>query len=112
MNANAFPQVTFTPVPPTPFFDAWAGIANVYRDAMQSSAQQWITSSAGIIQEHTLRAFINASQACADALARNAMSQQQKSMERLVDANQKAVGLIGQAMTQAWMGTMRPAGRA
>lgn len=97
----------FTPSTPVPLFDAWTGAAGVYRDAMQASAQQWVLSSANIIQEHTLRAIINASQSCADALAKNAMTMQQKSMERLMDANQKAAGMMGQAFTDMWMGGKR-----
>jgi hypothetical protein len=92
---------------PNPFLDTWTGIADVYRNAMETSAQQWVTSSANIIQQHTMQAFVNASQACADALAKNALAMQQKSMEHLVDANQKAVGLVGKAVTDAWMGGMR-----
>jgi len=93
------------PAMPAPMFDAWTGAAKVYRDAMQASAQQWVLSSANIIREHTLRAIINASQSCADALAKNAMAMQQKSMERLMDANQKATGMMGQAFTDMWMGS-------
>jgi hypothetical protein len=95
---------TNLPTMPSPLFHAWSGVGNLYRDAMQASAQQWVLSSANIIQEHTLRAVINASQSCADALAKNAMTMQQKSMERLMDANQKAAGMMGQAMTDMWMG--------
>jgi len=99
------PAPTFTPA----LFDTWSGVAGLYKNAMDASAQQWLTSSAHIIQQHTLQAFVNASRACADALAKNAVSVQQKSMERFVDANQKAAGMIGQAFTDAWMGTLRPA---
>ena len=66
-------------------------------------------SSASIIQEHTLRAFVAASQSCANALAKNAMAVQQESMGRFVDASQKAVGVMGKAFTQAWMGSLQPA---
>jgi hypothetical protein len=90
-------------------FDAWSGVAGVYETAMKASMQQWVMSSASIIQEHTLRAFMEASKSCADALAKNAMSMQQKSMERFVDANQKAVGMVGKAFTEAWMGSVLPA---
>jgi hypothetical protein len=107
LTTNMKPTTGFTPSLPAPMFDAWAGVAGVYRDAMQASAQQWVLSSANIIQEHTLRAVINASQSCADALAKNAMTMQQKSMERLVDANQKAAGMMGQAFTDMWMGGKR-----
>lgn len=94
---------------PTPFFGIWSNVADLYGEAARASTQQLLTSSAGIIQEHTLRAFITASQACAEALAKNAMSVQQRSMERFAEANGKAVGMLGHAVTQAWMGALRPA---
>lgn len=109
MFTNFNPGTAFAPAMPTALFDTWSGVAGLYRNAMEASAQQWVMSSANIIQQHTLQAVINASQSCADALAKNAVSVQQKSMERLVDANQKAVGLMGKAFTDAWMGSMRPA---
>lgn len=106
---------TFTPgagwhgATPPPLFDAWSGIANVYRDAMEASAQQLVLSSTRIIQEHTLRAFMDASRACADALAKNAVTVQQQSMERFADANQKALTMMGNAYMNAWMGSFKPA---
>jgi hypothetical protein len=104
----------FTRLNPAPAFapallDTWSGVAGLYKNAMDASAQQWVTSSASIIQQHNLQAFVGASRACADALAKNAVSVQQKSMERFVDANQKAAGMIGQAFTDAWMRSLRPA---
>ena len=105
---NFKPGTTFTPAVPSAMFDTWSGIAGLYKNAAEASAQQWVTSSANIIQQHTMQAFINASQACAQALAKNAVSVQQKSLERFVDANQKAVGLAGKAMTDAWMGGFKP----
>jgi len=98
-------------VPPsvaTPLFGLWSDIAGLYRGAVQANTEQLMLSSAGIIQEQMLRAFITASQSCADALAKNALSVQQKSMERLAEANGKAVGLMGRAFTQAWMGNLQP----
>lgn len=62
-----------------------------------------------VIQEQMLRAFISASQSCADALAKNAMVVQRQSMERFAVANGKVVGLMGQALTQVWMESMQPA---
>ena len=38
------------------------------------------------------------------ALAKNAVAVQQQSLARFTDANQKAVGVMGQAITQAWLG--------
>ena len=103
------PSLTFPNIPTTPFFETWSHVAGLYQNAMQASTQHWVQSSANIIQEHTLRALVSASQACADALARNAMAVQQQSMNRFVDANQKAVGAVGKAFTQAWMGRLQPA---
>jgi hypothetical protein len=103
------PSAAFPPVMPNPFFDTWSNVMGLYRDAMGTSAQQLVLSSASIIQEHTLRAFMNASQACAEALAKNAMDVQQQSMARFAEANQKAMGMMGQAVTEAWTAGMRPA---
>ena len=109
MFTNFNPALTFAPDKSAALFDTWSGVAGLYENAMKASMQQWVMSSANIIQEHTLRAFMEASKSCADALAKNAVSMQQKSMERFVDANQKAVGMVGKAFTEAWMGSVRPA---
>jgi hypothetical protein len=106
---SAYPNVTFPSITTTPFFTTWSSVTGLYKDAMQANTQQLLQSSASIIQEHTLRAFIAASQACADALAKNALVVQQQSLGRFVDANQKAVGVMGKAFTQAWMGSLQPA---
>jgi hypothetical protein len=92
-----------------PAFGIWADVASLYRDAMQASTQQLLLSSTRIIQEQTLRALISASQSCTDALAKNALSVQQQSMERFADANGKAVGMMGKAWARAWMGGMQTA---
>ena len=106
---SAYPNVTFPSITTAPFFDTWSSVAGLYRDAMQANTQQLAQSSASIIQEHTLRAFVAASKACADALAKNALAVQQQSLGRFVDANQKAVGVMGKAFTQAWLGSLQPA---
>lgn len=108
MTTSVFPAKAFAGAVPPPMADTWSGIAGLYRDAMESSAQQWFTSSANIIQQHTLRAFMDAATACSDALAKNAVSVQQKSMERFADANQKAMNMMGQAVLNAWTGSLRP----
>lgn len=108
-NYNPSAAMPNLPAMPLPFFDIWSGIANLYRDAMEASTQQMMLSSAGIIQEHTLRAFMDASRACSEALAKNAMTVQQQSMGRFADANQKAMEMMGRAFTQAWMGNMQSA---
>lgn len=103
---NAHPNAAFPAVMPAPFVDAWSKVAGLYRDAAQASTQQFFLSSARIIQEHTLQAFVAAAQACTDALAKNAMSVQQQTLERFLDVNQKAMGTLGQVFAQAWMGGM------
>jgi hypothetical protein len=108
LTMSATPNAAFATVTPVPLWDTWSNVAGVYRDAMQASAQQLLLSSTRIVQEHTLRAFINASQACADALAKNAVSVQQQSLQRFMDANGKAAGIVGQAFTQAWTRGMQP----
>jgi hypothetical protein len=109
LTTSTTPNAVFPNVTPAPFFQAWSDVAGLYRDAAQASTQQLMLSSARIIQEHTLRAFVSASQACTDALAKNAMSVQQQSMGRLLDANGKAMGVMGQAFTQAWLASVQPA---
>lgn len=109
LTMNASPNAAFPTVTPAPFFDTWSNVAGLYRNVMQESSQQLLTSSARIVQEHTMRAFISAAQACSDALAKNALSVQQQSMGRLLDANQKAMGVMSQAFTKAWIGNMQPA---
>lgn len=99
----AFPSVS------VPFLTVWPDVAGIYGEAMRANTQQLLQSSTAIVQEHMLRAFISASQSCAEALAKNAMSVQQRSMERFAEANGKVVGMMGQAYTQAWMGSMLPA---
>lgn len=108
MTTNINPGAAFTGAVPPPLFDAWSGVAGLYRDAVESSAQQLLISSAAIIQQHTLRAFMEASSACADALAKNAVAVQQKSMLRFADANQKALNMMGLAFMNAWTGSLRP----
>ena len=106
---SAYPNVAFPTVTTTPLFGVWSNVAGLYKDAMQANTQQLLQSSASIIQEHTLRAFIAASQSCADALAKNALAVQQQSLGRFADANQKAVGVMGRAFMQPWIGLMQPA---
>lgn len=108
LTMNASPSAAY-PSMSAPFLKVWTGVAGIYGEAMTANTQQLLQSSAGIIQEQMLRAFINASQSCADALAKNAISVQRQSMERFADANGKAVNMMGQAFTQAWMGSMQPA---
>lgn len=105
---SAYPNAAIPSIS-VPFLGIWSDIAGLYRETVKTNTQQMLLSSAGIIQEHTLRAFITASQACADALAKNALSVQQQSMARFADANGKAAGMLGRAFTQAWMVGLQPA---
>ena len=105
---SAIPNAAF-PAMSAPFPGLWSNIAGVYGEAMRANTQHLLQSSAAIIQEQVLRAFIAASQSCAEALAKNAMAVQQRSMERFAEANGKALGMMGQAFTQAWMGSLQPA---
>jgi hypothetical protein len=103
---NADPNAAFPNMMSAPWLDTLARISSLYQDAMQASMQQLMLSSANIIQEHTLRAFMEAAQACADALSKNALSVQQQSMARFADANQKAVGMMGSAF-DSWTAQAR-----
>jgi hypothetical protein len=89
--------------------ELWPGIARLYQDAAETSGRHFMLSSASIIQEHTMRAFMEASRACAQALAKNAISVQQQSMGRFMDANLKAGEMMGQAWMQAWTRGLQPA---
>lgn len=102
-NMNVYPGAAFSAMP-NPMLDTWSGVAGLYRKAMETSVQQMVLSSTAIVQEHTLRAFMSASQACAEALAKNALSVQQQSMARFVEANQQAMGMMGGAWMKAWTG--------
>lgn len=78
-----------------PFVGMWSDMIGLYREVTQTNTEHMFLSSARVIQEQMLRAFITAAQSCADALAKNALSVQQQSMERFAEANGKAVGLMG-----------------
>jgi hypothetical protein len=97
---------------PSPLFDTWGHVAGLYQEAAQANMQQLLFSSANIIQEHTMRAFMAAAQSCAEALAKNALSVQQQSLARFADANQKAMGMMGTAFIDAWAAGLQPAPRA
>jgi hypothetical protein len=80
---------------------AWDRIAQVYAGALQPAFQDLWVSSARIIQEHMLRAWIDASQACFNALVENAVRIQRRAVSDLVDANQKAGAIFAQDLTDA-----------
>ena len=77
-----------------PFLAVSTKIANVYSEAIRQNMQYLTVSSARIIQEQTVKAWTNAAQSCTKALAENVMSSQQKALERMTDANQKAFGIL------------------
>lgn len=104
---NVDPNATFPNPMSAPWLDAWTRIASLYQEAMQASMQQLLLSSANIIQEHTLRAFMAAAQSCAEALAQNAMSVQQQAITRFTDVNQQAMGMMGEAFADAWKAQSR-----
>lgn len=108
---NAYPQFTAATVQlnALPYQDAFVRIANVYADSTRASMEQLWISSSKIIMEETTKAFIAASQSCADALARNAVSVQQQSFGRLINANQKAAGIMGQSFADAMAASWKPA---
>jgi hypothetical protein len=73
-----------------PFFALSIKILNIYSDALRQNMESLTTSSAKIIQEHTIQAWANAAQSCSKALAENAASSQQQAMARIAKANQAA----------------------
>lgn len=99
--ANINPGMVYGAMP-NQLFNTWSGVAGLYREAMEASARQLVLSSMAIIQEHALRAFMSASQACTEALAKNTMAVQQQSMMRFADAHQKALEVMGGAWMRAW----------
>ncbi|WP_306394715.1 hypothetical protein [Telluria beijingensis] len=108
---NAYPQFTAATVQlnALPYQDTFLKIANVYADSTRASMEQLWISSSRIIMEETIKAFIAASQSCAEALTRNAVAVQQQSFGRLINANQKAVELMGQSFAEAMSAGWKPA---
>jgi len=100
MSANPHPLF---PAISMPFFGMWSDVTGLYREVVKANTEQLLFTSAKVVQEQMLRAFISTAQSCTDALAKNALSVQQQSMERFAEANGKAVGLMGQAFTRVWM---------
>jgi len=108
---NATPQFTATPVQlnSLPYQATFLKIANVYADSARASVEQLWISSSKIVMEETMKAFIAASQSCAEALTRNAVAVQQQSFGRLISANQKAVEIMGQSVADAMSAGWKPA---
>ena len=90
-------------------YEMWSRIGIVYKDALDASAYDLVMSSTRIVQEHTLRAMVAASQSCAQALAQNAAKVQQQSVDRLFTANKRAAEIMGQAWIDAMTAKMAPA---
>ena len=108
---NAYPQFTAATVQlnTLPYQATFLKIANVYADSTRASIEQLWISSSKIIMEETMKAFIAASQSCAEALTKNAVSVQQQSFGRLIGANQKAVEIMGQNFAEAMSAGWKPA---
>jgi hypothetical protein len=91
-----------------PFFDMMSKVGNAYSDTMQTNANELWMSSARIVQEHTTRAMVNATQECIAALAKNAADIQQRSFARLGAANQRAMEIMATAFTDAMTAGFKP----
>jgi hypothetical protein len=109
MATTTFPYFTAAPAElaaSNPYLQMLSSIGSVYADSAKVDADQLWTSSARIINEHTTRAWMNASQACTAALAQNAAAIQQQSLAHLGAANQKALEIMTRtftdAMTMGW----------
>jgi hypothetical protein len=98
----------FEPGTNNPFLDIWWKVAGLYKDGLRADSEQLWVSSTRIIQEHTMRALVQASQSCAEALAKNAADMQQKSVARMAETNQKAMEMMGQAFVDAWTAGFKP----
>jgi hypothetical protein len=104
MAITTFPYFTAAPIQQAasnPYLQMLGSIGSVYANSAKVDANQLWTSSARIINEHTTRAWMNASQACTAALAQNAAAIQQQSLARLGAANQKAFEIVTRAVTDA-----------
>ncbi|MDB5906083.1 MAG: hypothetical protein JWP34_197 [Massilia sp.] len=93
-----------------PFFDMMSQVGTVYSDSLQPNAGELLMSSARIVQEHTTRAVVNATQDCIAALSKNAADVQQRSFARFGVANQKAVEIMATAFADALIRTFKPIG--
>jgi hypothetical protein len=90
----------------------WDKIAQVYAGALQPAYQELWLSSARIIQEHALRAWIDASQACFNALVENAARIQQRALADLAAANQKAAAVYAREVVDATVHNVRAVSEA
>jgi hypothetical protein len=93
----------------SPYQEMMSRVASVYADSMRANTEQLWMSSIRIIQEHTMRAFMQAAQSCMEALSKNAAAVQQQSVERMTAANQKAFEIMSQSFNHAMASGMKPA---
>jgi len=77
-----------------PVVDMWTRVGNVYKNSMQAASQELWTSSARIIQEHTSKVWLEASQSCMKALAENAAAVQQRAFSQMVSDNRQAAEIV------------------
>jgi hypothetical protein len=111
MTGTAYPNLApaFELSKNNPFFNMMSKVGDAYSDSMQTNANELWMSSARIVQEHTTRAMVNATQECIAALAQNAAAIQQRSFARLGTANQKAMEIMAAAFTEAMTAGFKPA---
>lgn len=112
MNVIPYPSMsTGSAIPESnPFAEMMTGIGNAYAMPFQATAQELWTSSARIVQEHAMRAMVNASQDCMTALAENAAALQQRAVGHMFEANAKAMEAMSTAFTKALTSSFPPAG--
>lgn len=82
-----------------PFFTLATEIVHVYSDAVRQNMEDLTVSSAKILQEQTMQAWTNAAQSCSKALAENAMSNQQRAIERITEANQHVFRILAEGLS-------------
>lgn len=112
MNQMPFPYSlipTFDLSAAAPASDLWTRIGSVYKESMQQSAQELWASSARIIQEHTTRAWIEASQSCMQALAENAAAVQQRAFAQMIKDHQKATDIVTAQVGATFAKALQPA---
>lgn len=79
---------------PAPGHELWQRLGDIYSQPWQQASQELWTSSARIVQEHAVRAWMEASQSCVKALTDNAAAIQQRAFASAVEANQKALNVV------------------
>ena len=79
---------------PAPGNELWQRLGDTYSQPWQQASQELWTSSARIVQEHAVRAWMEASHSCVKALTDNAAAIQQRAFASAVDANQRALSVM------------------